>query len=170
LDYGRDHSKEISRLADISDLALQSFDKAGPLLGKAMTSANPWERYWACMTAAVHGKSARALVPAATELLDDDNLMVRVRAAEFLGSIRAADPMPTLYEVLNSATTEQELMLAFNTVVYLRDVQGYTFDVNRLKLKFQGGEVHRRIDYLNGNIAKGVSSRPARAKKRRQKK
>lgn len=170
LDYGKRHAGEISRLADITDLALQPFETAGPQLRKAMASENPWDRYWACVTAAVCGKSARALAPSATKLLQDDNRMVRVRAAEFLGSIRAADPMPTLYSVLNSATTEQELMLTFNTVVYLRDVMGYDFDVARLDLKFRGGEVHRRIDYLNGNIAKGISSRPPRKKKRKPKK
>jgi len=167
--YGRDHAEEIRRLADITDLALQPFETAGPMLQKSMKSENPWDRYWACITAAVHGKSARGLVPAATELLNDEAPMVRVRAAEFLGSIRAADPMPTLYGVLNSATNEQELMLAFNTVVYLRDVMGYTFDMQRLNLKFRGGELHRRIDYLNGNLTKGISSRPPRKKKRKQK-
>ena len=29
----------------------------------AMASENPWERYWGCITAAVHGEAAKALVP-----------------------------------------------------------------------------------------------------------
>ena len=42
--YGKKHSKEINRLADIADLALQPFDKAHKPLAKAMTSYNPWAR------------------------------------------------------------------------------------------------------------------------------
>ena len=63
--------------------------------------------------------------------------MVRVRAAEFLGSVRAVDPMPTIYEVLNSATTEQELTLTLNTVVYLKDHKGYTYDPSMVKFQFK---------------------------------
>jgi hypothetical protein len=167
--YGKKHSKEIARLADIADLGVIPFDAAQKPLAKAMTSANPWERYWACITAAVHGEVAKPLVPNAKKLLNDENLMVRMRAAEFLGSIKAADPMPTLLGILNTATTQQEIMLTFNAVTYLRDYQGYKFDVTKLNLKYKGGEVYRRIDYLNGNVAKGISSRPPRKPKGKRK-
>jgi len=90
------------------------------------------------------------LAKAAMPLLNDNDPMVRVRAAEFLGGIDAVDPMPTLYDVLNSVETEQEVMLAFNTVVYLRDQIGHKYDPSKLKLKFDKGEVHRRVNYLDG--------------------
>ena len=83
-------------------------------------------------------------------LLNDKNLMVRVRAAEFLGSIKAVDPMPTLYSVVNNAETEQALMIAFNTIVYLRDQVGHKYDPEKVKLKFNKGEVYRRVQYLAG--------------------
>jgi hypothetical protein len=134
-------------------------------LAKAMASANPWERYWACITAAVCGEAAKPLVPNAKKLLNDENLMARMRAAEFLGSIKAADPMPVLIGILNTATTQQEIMLTFNAVTYLRDYKGYKFDAEKLNLKYKGGEVYRRVDYLNGNTAKGISSRPPRKPK-----
>ncbi len=168
--YGKKHSEEIARLADIADLALKPFAAAQKPLAKAMASANPWERYWACITAAVIGKPAKTLVPNAKKLLSDENLMVRMRAAEFLGSIKAADPMPTLIGILNTATTGQELNLTFNAVVYLRDYKGYQFDATKLKLKFKRGEVYRRIDYLNGSLAKGTSTRPPRKPKGGKKK
>ena len=146
--YGRKHAAEIARLVDIADLGLLQFEKAKKGLSNAMQSANPHERYWACITSAVHGKDAKDLVPQARKLLRDDNPMVRVRAAEFLGSIQAHDPMPTLYGVLNTATTEQELALTFNTVVFLRDHKGYRYDPSRVKLKFNKGLVARRTTYL----------------------
>ena len=50
--YGaRNMLKEINRLVDIADLGLISFAKASKSLAKAMESENPWERYWACITA-----------------------------------------------------------------------------------------------------------------------
>ena len=141
------------------------FAKAHKPLAKAMASDNPWERYWGCVTAAVHGESAKALVPNAKKLIGDKNLMVRMRAAEFLGSIKAMNPMPALLSVLNNAATEQELMLTFNAVVYLRDYKGYKFDNSKLDLKFKGGEVVRRTSYLEGN-----PRRPSRKKKPNKKK
>ena len=158
--YGKKHSQEIAHLADIADLALKPFAVAQKPLAKAMASANPWERYWACTTAAVIGQPAKPLVPNAKKLLKDKNLMVRMRAAEFLGSIKAANPMPTLIGILNTATTEQELMLTFNAVVYLRDYKDYKFENSKLDLKFKGGEVVRRTSYLEGNPRRPTRKKP----------
>ena len=115
-----------------------------------MGSDKQWDRYWACITASVFGKSAKPLVHDAKKLLSDENLMVRARAAEFLGSIKALDPMPTLIGVLNESKSTQEILLTFNMVVYLRDYKGYAFDLSQVKLKTKGGESSRRTDYLSG--------------------
>ena len=146
--YGQEHADQIARLVDIADLALAPIEKARPKLLEAMKANDETSRYWACITSAVIGKADPDLVAAATGLLDDKDLMVRVRAAEFLGSVKAADPMPALYGVLNTATTEQELTLAFNTVVYLRDHKGYAYDPAKVNLKFKKGLVARRTEYL----------------------
>ena len=90
--------------------------------------------------------------------------MVRMRAAEFLGSINATDPMPALLSVLNNATTEQELMLTFNAVVYLRDYKGYKFDNSKLNLKLKGGEVVRRTSYLEGEPRRPARKNPKKKK------
>ena len=99
-------------------------------------------------------------MPLVKKLLKHENLMVRMRAAEFLGSIKATDPMPTLLSVLNTARTEQELMLTFNAVVYLRDYKGYQFDPGKLDLKFNGGEIVRRTSYLEGNPRRPDRKKP----------
>ena len=72
--------------------------------------------------------------------------------------------MPTLLSVLNTARTEQELMLTFNAVVYLRDYKGYQFDPEKLNLKFAAGEVVRRTSYLEG-----APRRPDRKKPNKKK-
>jgi uncharacterized sulfatase len=148
--YGTLHAKEINRLVDIADLALIPFANARQSLAKAMQAKNPWVRYWACITAAAFGDVAKPLLADAKKLLSDDNLMVRVRAAEFLGSIKSIDPMPTLVGVLNESVSPQEVLLTFNTVVYLRDYRGYAFDLSQIQLKTKAGESSRRMGYLSG--------------------
>ena len=148
--FGKKHVREIGELVDIADLSLISFPKAERKLSTAMRSENPWKRYWACIGATLHGKKAKTLVPVAKKLLEDKNLMVRVRAAEFLGTLKASDPMPTLLKVVNQSTSPQEVLLAFNAVVYLRDFCGYAFDSSKVALKVKAGESARRIDYLSG--------------------
>ncbi len=148
--FGREHAQQISRLADLADLAVVPFTEARGKLAQAMRSKGNLRRYWALTVCASFGEQAKPLAKAAMPLLNDNDPMVRVRAAEFLGGIDAVDPMPTLYDVLNSVETEQEVMLAFNTVVYLRDQIGHKYDPSKLKLKFDKGEVHRRVNYLDG--------------------
>ena len=148
--FGREHSKQISRLSDLADTALRPFSEVKQALASSLQSKGALRRYWALKVCSNFGEKAKSLAIAAMPLLNDKNLMVRVRAAEFLGSIKAVDPMPTLYGVLNNAETEQELMIAFNTIVYLRDQVGHKYDPEKVKLKFNKGEVYRRVQYLAG--------------------
>ena len=148
--FGRKNAKQVSRLSDLADLALQPFGEVQAPLGQALKSKGVLRRYWALKVCANFGDEAKPLAKAAEPLLKDKNLMVRVRAAEFLGSIKAVDPMPTLYGVVNTAETEQALMIAFNTIVFLRDQIGHEYDPSKVKLKFDKGEVYRRVQYLAG--------------------
>ena len=138
----------MAELHDIADLALSPPPVALPGLAKHLLSANPWHRYWACLTCSVIGEPARPLVKAVTKLLSDNHPMVRVRAAEFLGSLRAGDPLPTIYDVLNTVPDEAQLLLTLNTIVYLRDHKQVVFDPARFKPRFSGGQVARRLQYL----------------------
>ena len=148
--FGQKHAKQLNRLSDLADTALQPFNEAQQELAQALQSKGALRRYWALKVCSNFGDKAKPLAKAAMPLLKDKNLMVRVRAAEFLGGIKAIDPMPTLYGVLNNAETEQAIMIAFNTIVYLRDQIGHKYDPTKVKLKFNKGEVYRRIQYLAG--------------------
>ena len=149
--FGREHAKQISRLSDLADTALRPFNEVKQALASSLQSKGALRRYWALKVCSNFGEKAKSLAIAAMPLLNDENLMVRVRAAEFLGGINAVDPMPTLYGVVNNAETEQALMIAFNTIVYLRDQVGHKYDPEKVKLKFNKGEVYRRVQYLAGN-------------------
>jgi arylsulfatase A-like enzyme len=149
--FGQAHKKDIDQLVDIADLSLLPFADARPALEKALGSEKAWERYWALIACSCFGKDAAPLVPAAGKRLADDELLVRVRAAEFLAIVGAADPRPALYEVLNTTQSTVAALLTFNTVVFINDhLKGYPFDMSRLKMQVRGGEVKRRTDYLAG--------------------
>ena len=149
--FGCEHQAEIARLVDIADLSLLPFSDAKPKLMKALASAEPWERYWALIVCSCFGRDAKSFVPAAKARCDDQELLVRVRAAEFLAIVGAADPRPTFYEVLNATESPVEALLTFNTVVFVNDhLSGYPFDLKQLHMKTKQGEVGRRIDYLSG--------------------
>lgn len=148
--FGRKHAEAIGKLVDIADLSLLPFAQARPQLQQALASSQPWERYWALIACSCFGEAAQPLVPDAKELLDDRQLLVRVRAAEFLGILGAADPRPILRDVLSTTTSPVEALLTLNTVVFLHDRAdvGYRFDPKQVEPKAKSGEVNRRIEYL----------------------
>jgi arylsulfatase A-like enzyme len=156
--FGQSHQEEIARLVDIADLSLVSFTAARPRLEAALASKNPWERYWALIACSSHGKAAAPLIDRARALADrDPELLVRVRAAEFLGLLGAADPRPTLLEVLRKSRSPVEVGLILNTVVLLRDGKpGYDFTItpelfaglDRQAVRNKQGMVGRRLEYL----------------------
>ncbi|MBI1371781.1 MAG: sulfatase-like hydrolase/transferase [Phycisphaera sp.] len=146
--FAEAHAKEIDRLIGVANLALLPFEEAKPRLIEAMHSDNRWDRYWAATDCAVLGETARPLVDEAKKLLDDSEPLVRVRAAEFLGRIHAADPVPTLMDVLKNSHSPAESLITLNGVVYLRDDCGYKFHITKKDVKAAGGEVDRRLEYL----------------------
>jgi len=147
--FGREHAREIARLVDVADLSLLPFAEAKPALEKALASSSSWERYWALIACSCFGDEAKSLVPAAKERLDDSEPLVRVRAAEFLAIVGAADPRPTLYDVLNTTEDPVKAALTLNTAVYVNDhLEGLPFDLARLRMHVKGGYVARRLEYL----------------------
>ena len=146
--FGREHLGEIAQLATIADLGTLPFAEAKTGLEEAMRSDNRWHRYWAMTVCATFGDAARPLADQAKKLLEDEELLVRVRAAEFLGRIRAADPVPAMLSVLKESESHVTTLLALNAVVYLRDTLGYAFNLSQQDVTATGGQVSRRIEYL----------------------
>ncbi len=134
--YGQAHKEQIARLVDLADLSLVPLDEARPGIQKALASEDPWQRYWGLIVCSSHGKAAEAFVPLAQKLAEDDaELLVRVRAAEFLGLIGAADPRPTITDALLKSESPVEANLILNTAVLLQDGRpGYRFDLPRGKI------------------------------------
>ncbi len=152
--FGLKHTEQIGRLVDIADLQLMPFAEARERIAGALESPQPMERYWGLITCAAFGREAaafrgRAQAMAAT----DPALLVRCRAAEFLGLSGSADPMPLLMDALDRTKDPIEANLILNTVVLLRDGAGVRVDpevVKGSKWALLGGLVPHRADYLSG--------------------
>ncbi|MBI2479538.1 MAG: hypothetical protein HYV60_13160 [Planctomycetia bacterium] len=152
--FGQAHKAEIAKLLDIADLSLMSFQAASKSIEQALASNDPWQRYWALIVCSSHGDAAKGFVATAKALAaNDEELLVRVRAAEFLGLVGAADPRPTMMSCLEKTTSPDEANLILNTVVLLRDGRpGYKFDISLDSLKSlkdkKADGVQRRMEYL----------------------
>ena len=83
---------------------------------------------------------------------DDPHGLVRVRAAEFLGLIGAADPEPVMLDALRNSSSGIEAGLMLNSLTLLRDGQpGYDFKVtpDLFSSSFRKNDtVARRLEYL----------------------
>ena len=148
--FGQDHKAEIAQLIDIANLALMPFAKAQPKIAAALSSTNPWERYWGLIVCSSFAAEASDFYVRASHISKtDDTTHVRVRAAEFLGITKAADPVPLLQQELAESTDSVETMLILNTLVLLRDHFGYTFNVNDRTIGKPYREITNRLNHLN---------------------
>lgn len=157
--FGWSRRKEIANLVDIADLSLLPYDKAKAGIAKALESKNPWERYWGVIACSSFGKTAQSFAPTVKKIAAGDaETMVRVRAAEFLGLIGAADPRPVIMDALKKTESGVEATLILNSVVLLRDGKpGYAFKVTPEDLTEAAKRqplVKRRLDYLTGKLTR----------------
>ncbi len=156
--FGQRHEREIGKLIEIADLSLVDFAAARSPLASALGSDDPWQRYWGLIVCSCFGQAAREFVPQARALAQDDsNLLVRTRAAEFLGLIGQGDPRPVIMGALAASESPAETLLILNSVVLLRDGgPSYEFMVTAESLNprvREANEVQRRLEYLNSSHA-----------------
>ena len=154
VEYGQTHRQEIERLIEIADLSLKPFPEVRDRIAQALASADRWERYWGLIVCSSFGDQAAPFFDKAKEMAaSDKERLVRVRAAEFLGLTRQADPGPVLRDVLKEVEDETEAGLILNTAVLLQDSGlGYEFDLRDFeKADWAGnkkGPSARRLRYL----------------------
>ena len=82
-------------------------------------------------------KEAEPFVEDAKKLAaDDENLLVRTRAVEFLALIGAADPGPALNDILSKSQHNNEVLLILNTAVLLKDGKpGYEIKIDPTRIQ-----------------------------------
>ena len=164
--FGQKHKAEIAQMADIHDLALLPFSAAEARLIAALESDNVWLRYSAAMTCSEIGAEATSLAEKVIPLIHDNSLVVRIRAAEFLGLINTIDPQPILADIVNRTSNPVEAGEALNSIVYFRDCHqpAYPIDAVLLKPVTTSDIITRRIDYLNGEPYKSTKRKPKKKK------
>ena len=150
-EYGRSHSHQISLLVDVADLSLLPFDQAKPRLVEVFKDGSTWERYWACLVCSNFGAVAKSLSGNLHAQLSDQNLMVRLRAVEALALTEKRDPMDILIEISNRTESSVELLLALNTIAFLRDFHAFEIKPQLLQPRVTKGEFTRRLEYFSQN-------------------
>ena len=151
--FGEVHQAKIQRLVDVANLQLIPYERASGGIRLALSAQDPWERYWGLIVCSTHGKAAEEFVPTAKSLAQNDpENLVRVRAAEFLGLIGAADPAPTMTAALKESDSGIEAGLILNSVTLLRDSSpGYRFQITQDLFSEdirKNDTVDRRLQYL----------------------
>lgn len=151
--FGQDHKMDIAGLVDLADLSLQTYGKARTRLAEALNSEDPMQLYWGLIVCSCFGQQANEFYKTARELSRHENLLVRTRAAEFLGLTRMNNPMPVLSQALEESRDPVEALLILNSMVLLRDGSpGYNLNLSKLSLDplvAEDSQVQRRLEYLD---------------------
>jgi arylsulfatase A-like enzyme len=167
--FGQQHQSRIGQLIDIADLTLEPYAKVRSQLTVALRSADAMKRYWGLIACSCFGKEAEELRPAIESCLAEDNLLVRVRAAECLALHFGVDPNKVILECLSQSRSGIETNLILNTAVLLRDGAGYEIAVNESDVRAESlnhQDVRRRLAYFAAED--GIPEDPRGVKPRQQ--
>ena len=98
-------------------------------------------------------EKAMELVPESKQIAATDSEIInKVRAAEFLGIIRAINPAEIMIKALNASQDGAEATLILNSIVLMRDGEfKYPFDIevkNISQTVLENPNVKRRLEYL----------------------
>lgn len=150
--YGQKHKTQIAGLVDIADLAVQPLSQSKEKLRAAIHSTDPWARYWAFSVCGILGEQANAFYETAQLAQNNDtDLLVRLRAAEFLGVTGKSDPIPTIRNILQESDAPTVNLIALQTLVHFKDGPfKYDTSLDTSSVKAVNGEVSRRLGYLDG--------------------
>ena len=164
--YGQTHKAAMGKLLDLANAALRSWGESEPQVEAALKSDDAMQRMWACMVCSSFGAEAKSMRPHISDLLQDPDDIVKIRAAEFLGIIGEKNPQPLLARIVN--TTEDSVLAteALNSVIYFKDFYGDKYPVKRSDFDpgAKGADVMDRLNYING------IPYPPRAPKKKKKK
>lgn len=156
--FGQQHKNEIAELIDIADLSLNPFDESKEEIEKALTSDNPWKRYWGLMVCSTFGKESYPFFKMGVQLSKyDTNNLVRARAIEYLMLHVQSVPNDMILEVLENSKSETETNLILNSIALIK-TQRPDFKITIPKTLFptdwtnqEGDLVNRRVDFINEN-------------------
>ena len=148
--YGKNNSKQVSKLIDIADLDLLNYAEAKGGIAEALSAKDEWARYWGCITA--DSFSQKDQLDIIKKLAaSDPNLMVRTRAGEYLalvGETKAAIEAISAAAMKTEDPVELNLILNSAAMVFEMDPEKNKFDLPADKLKTNSKLAKERISYL----------------------
>ena len=149
--YGIKKTHDIKEMSKIAALQLLPLPEIEEPLERALTSENPWFRYWGCIVATSHGQISQKLINFINEMaVSDPEPLVRARAAEYLGVTQKENPFPFIKSALEISSSAVETNLILNTAVLLHDGGfGHSFKTLSMSdVNFGGRYIEARIAYL----------------------
>lgn len=152
--FGQKHKKDIKKYIKTSNLMLMPYKDAKSKIIKSLNSKDPWVRYWALISSSAFCSEAKELSVIIKVISKNDKELVnRVRAAEFLGLIKAENPQEVMLNSLYQSNDGAEALLILNSIVLMKDCKHqYKFTVDKSKVTakvLEESQVLRRLDYLN---------------------
>jgi hypothetical protein len=108
--------------------------------------------YWGLIVCSCFGSEAEPFYGMAEELCSHEDLLVRTRAAEFLGLTGVGNPVPVITQALQKSKDGEEANLILNSLVLLMDgPHHYDFVLNDNDFApeaLKDAEVQRRLEYI----------------------
>lgn len=151
--FGQTHKNDLRAYMDIANLSLSEFSKVKADISTSLTSEDPWKRYWAITVCSNFGEQAVEFLSMAKEMSQGDSEIInKVRAAEFLGLIKATNPSEVMTKALYDSQDETEALLILNSIVLMRDIHhNYSFNIDQDKISEpirNSSQCSRRLRYL----------------------
>ncbi len=151
--FGKTNEKRIAELVDIANLSLESSGQKRSRLSQAINSNDPIKRYWGWISCtAGRVESSDFLLKQIQEIKQGENVLVRVRAAEYGAIVHKKDATKAIVDCLKESKDGVEASLILNTLVLLRDGStGLKFEVKKSDLNsdvLKNDNVKRRLQYL----------------------
>lgn len=169
--YGQNRKAAIARYVDIANLALLPAAEAIPRLREAMESNDSVDRYWAFSVCSIFGEQATELVSAAKRSVAHENdLLVKLKACEFLGQIKVSDPVPVIESILAESDSAVVNLIALQSLVRFQDGPfDYEVALDPASIKTIDLQVLRRVGYLEGIPEAEIKKRSKELMKRLRK-
>ncbi|WP_075590864.1 sulfatase family protein [Labilibacter marinus] len=155
--FGVNHQAEIKTLIAIADLQLKPYGEVKGKIQQALESTNPWKRYWALIVCSTFDKEAAEFIPLIKKIeKEDTEVLVRMRALEFLALTKNIDPQLPLQKLVSSTQNPLEILLILNSATLLKTLEpDLEFTLNREAIietanedRYKKDWLTRRVDFL----------------------
>jgi arylsulfatase A-like enzyme len=120
--FGQAHKDDIAKYIGIADLSMSSFSNVKSALAKALSSSDPWERYWAVIVCHTFGKASIEFASEIEKIAASDSEPInRIRALEYKGLVLNQNPLNDMATILAETENPAESLLILNSMVLMTD-------------------------------------------------